>query len=325
MKNIFIMVFIGLSVSCQKPAELMKHFPTNASDLNSLNQSTPVRIEHPVLQKLTNGIVYLEYNAFDQGGSDKSSCNGIIIAPFKILTAAHCFYNLKTLMDKEQPPSTEQLIIQYGDVTAHSPLMKQISGQQIASIEVHKDFFSNIKLKKNSSASLIAKAIFNGADQALITLSSNDLLNTIHYDQFKAVPNHYVVDNGMIDKKNVDNFKYAVLLAYTFYTNIAKGTILEKASLYYSVGLLPLPITELSPTQPGVIVSDIIFNRDHSFSIATCTGDSGSPLFYQLKNPDKLLLVGILSGGIHSTYSGPNCAFKSIYSLILNNRSWLNY
>lgn len=324
MKFFLTLLQIGLVGSCQISTDINLYRGSNDSSAVTLTASTPVDLNIPDFRKLINGIVYLEYTSYGHGIKNVGNCNGVIIAPFKILTAAHCFYAIKSLQDKQQQPSTSQLLIQYGDVTADSSLMKQLTAQQIASIEIHKNYFSDQLRRKGTPVSAIEDARLRGSDQAIITLNQEALLNTPHYDMFKSVPDHYMVDNGSINKKETTNFEYSVLLAYTFYNKL--NTIsFEKAILYVSAGFIPVGIMEPSPFEPGVIIDEIIFLKNKKTLVGVCAGDSGAPVFYKLKNSDKLLLIGIISSGLESASSGPHCALKSIISLISNNKSWLNF
>lgn len=327
MRKILLILVIGYLWSCQKADEAGFYQTSSPAAQPALTTSTPVNLERPALQKLINGIVYLEYTFYDRGVKETNSCNGVVIAPFKILTAAHCFFTKEILVNNEGHkfiPDKNGLILQYGDVVANSPLMKKISGQQIVSIELHKNFFSDQSRKKRTPKSAIFNAALNSSDQAIITLDYNLLINTVHFNNFKEVPHHYQLDDGTIDKKNTDNFKYSLMLAYTSYIDL-NPSALDMPRLYFVVGQTPSASHEPQAFESGVLIEEIESKRHKGSPIGTCFGDSGSPIFYELKNSDKLLLVGILSGGIPETSSGPHCSFKSIFSLILNNRNWLGY
>lgn len=304
-------------MACQPP--LQKNSSMTLIDLpsSSLTNSNPVDPSNPLMIDLPKSVVYLEYHSPSGSNMNTSSCNGVLLAPFKILTAAHCFYSDSKLLDSEQIPSKSHLTIQYGDTTSNSSVMNRLSGKHIQSIELHRDFFRDQKNKGIGFTSLLASR----SDLALITLEPNQLVNTVHFDHFKKLPDFYQVDDGTFDKTDPSIYGYSLFLAYTFFSDYS-GMRTTNASLKFTLGL---PALNISKVEPAIIIDTVKHFKNNNFNIGVCNGDSGSPLFYKLKNSNSYILVGIVSSAFQDKTQNTTCSDSAVFSLILNNRSWLNY
>lgn len=314
----------GLIWACQSSLNHQTLDVQLESKSTSLTSGSPINPKIPLMKQMMEAIVYIEYTVQNKNIQTVNSCNGVIVGPFKVLTAAHCFFDSELSLQKQPKPMITQLKIQYGDTTANSNLIKQIKSNQILSIDIHQNYLADQIRKKNTPESALNDSVLNGSDQAIITLNHHELLQTEHFDFFKSIPNFYQLDNGSFDKRTVHQFDFSLLFSYSSYLDF-KTQKLAQPTLYGAPGSIPTRILEFASNEPAVIIDTLVHFQSRQQGIGTCAGDSGAPLLYKIKNSDKFLLVGIVSGGLESASSGQNCSFETIFSLVKNGQNGLSY
>lgn len=317
--NRFNLFFISvIAIACQNQKDTRPNNNLFDQLNSSLTTSRMVDLDNPITSYLASSIVLIKYYI---NPDQVSLCNGVLISPFKILTAGHCFYDIKNLPNINQQPDKLKISIQYGDTISDSTKMKSLTSQHIASIELHKDFFQDQRRKSDKPGKAYDNAVYNRSDLAVILLDQTQLANTIHLNHFKALPSFYTVDDGQLNKFSTENFKFAVYLAYTSFSDF-NGIETPQAHLRFALGDI---FSELSLWSPGILLgTNKHFNSPNSV-IGICPGDSGSPLFYRLNGKeDKMLLVGITSSVILPD-SQSSCSSTGIFNLISEHREWLKY
>lgn len=318
MSKIILIIISASVIACQTPIDQNHRLNLFDFSTSSLTTSTPVDLNDPILAILPNAVVFLKYNI---SADQLLTCNGVLIAPFKILTVGHCFFDVKNLSEQNQQPNKNQLTIQYGDITSDSAKMKSLNGQHILSIEVHKDFFKDQKSKDMRPGKASDNAVYHRSDVALITLDQRQLTNSSHFNHFKALPTFYTVDDGTFDKDNPINFAYSMFLSYTAFPDFT-GHETPDAHLRFAIGK---PSLHTIASKPGIITGMIRHHKHENSVIGLCNGDSGSPLFYKIKGTkDMHILVGITTGIISSGFNS-TCSENVIFSSILSHRDWLKY
>lgn len=272
---------------------------------------------------------------------ESDSCNGILIAPFKILTSAHCYLSDNMIeqglykFDK----NTTKIFFDKDEITSNQA--PQITGQHISSIELHPDYISDqitriseYKRLTSENTSGIASQLIKYAksDLAIITLNRSALSPTLE-KRFSQTASFAIIDDGSLQKWD-DNgsiksglFDYALNLSYTVFAQLSHS---RSENVYLNYAKTNLKHYQSLTSNPALISSTQRLLNDSNTApdkgrVKNCNGDSGSPLFFKLSGSSQYMLVGIATVGINlNTNAFENCPSLIFYLQLSMAREWIN-
>ena len=334
-----LMSFMIIALSCQQNVNLREAEMASPNTSYNLANSSKLLANDAAALSVKNILVFINYS------TTGSSCNGINIGSFKIITNAHCFFGS---IKREEWSSNiaidkNQLSIRFLDKPSYS--LKDASildTKYIRSVTINPTLDNEVdkykQIKNEAKNKGVNYPYYMAHDIAVIELDQDLLAKekplsleaSISFDYFKSLPkevNLAPINFDPTNKENANTFQFIMHLSLSSYTRIDQKEyhphedievrgLTTKPDLawfeaFYTVYKHSNLKTHMHHSAPNI---------KHGF---VCRGDSGSPVFLYDKINTKFLLIGLLQGAttpnneIHCSNNAYIIAFPFHYK-------WLN-
>ena len=338
LKTVSLIGLVSLALSCQNHVDFSEVNLASRKTSHNLAQSAPLELSNETELSIKNILVFISY-------PDKNTnCNGINVGSFKIVTAAHCFFERREEAEWSStiPIDKNKMTIRFLDKSSYQLKdASTLNTKYIKSVIIHPTLDAEVEHYKTVVDEGKSRGVnfdyFMAYDIAVVELDQALLIKekpyseeaAITFEHFKRLPK--AVEFAPIDldptiAQHHENFEFIEYYSLSSYTKLLQEIRHPDEKIEVrrvpTTGDLTWFDTRHTKFSKSSLTTSMKHKIDETYNGFVCYGDSGSPVFLYNRIKKNFLIFGVVQG-IIKDHRFPNCSHNSNLMSLSFHYQWL--